>query len=167
MTDVLTPEQRSYNMSRIRSTDTKPEMVVRKLLHGLGLRYRLHGKALAGKPDLVFAGSRAVLFVHGCFWHMHRCKYGKPEPVTNASFWAQKREGNRARDKRNRATLRKEGWKVFEVWECHTTDRAILKKQLLPLIHYIKKKPYSDGFRAEYLRIPDLQFDDNSAGRPC
>ena len=83
LTDVHTPEQRSYNMSHIRGRDTAPEMRVRRILHAAGLRYRLHGKSLPGKPDLVFAGRKTVVFVHGCFWHMHSCKYGKPAPATN------------------------------------------------------------------------------------
>src|ERR1700684_3701687 len=136
MTDVLTPEQRSYNMSRIRSAGTKPEMRVRKLLHGMGFRYRLHGKTLPGKPDLVFAGSRAVLFVHGCFWHMHRCKHGKPVPATNVSFWAEKRRSNVERDKRNRAALRADGWRVFEIWECHTRSEEKMRAKLEPLIEF-------------------------------
>lgn len=140
MTDVLTPEQRSYNMSRIRSVGTKPEMQVRRLLHGMGLRYRLHGKDLPGKPDLVFAGARAVLFVHGCFWHMHRCKYGKPAPATNQDFWAQKRRSNAERDKRNRRALRAAGWTVFEVWECATKDEEKLKRKLLPLLEFLRAK---------------------------
>lgn len=138
MTDVLTAEQRSYNMSRIRGRHTQPELRVRTLLHGLGFRYRLHGKALPGKPDLVFARARAVLFVHGCFWHMHRCKYGKPVPATNVSFWAEKRRSNVDRDKRNRAALRSGGWRVFEVWECHTRDEEKLRAKLEPLIEHLR-----------------------------
>ncbi len=134
MTDVHTSEQRSFNMSRIRGRDTKPEMTVRKILHAAGLRYRLHGKKLPGKPDLVFAAARAVVFVHGCFWHMHRCRYGKPAPATNKDFWAEKRRGNAERDKRNRAALRKEGWRVFEIWECQTRDPAKLERKLAPII---------------------------------
>lgn len=137
MADVLTPGQRSYNMSRIRCVDTAPEMRVRKLLHGLGLRYRLHGRKLPGKPDLVFAGPRAVLFVHGCFWHMHRCRYGKPEPATNKDFWARKRQSNADRDKRNRAALKKTGWKVFEIWECDTRSEDRMARKLEPLVKYI------------------------------
>ena len=125
-------------MSRIRGVHTQPELRVRRLLHGLGLRYRLHGKGLPGKPDLVFAGARAVLFVHGCFWHMHRCKYGKPAPATNVSFWAEKRRGNMDRDKRNRAALRAAGWRVFEVWECHTRDEEKMRAKLAPLIGFVK-----------------------------
>jgi|SRR5665213_160478 len=125
-------------MSRIRSVDTQPEMRVRRLLHGLGLRYRLHGKGLPGKPDLVFARTRAVLFVHGCFWHMHRCKYGKPAPATNTTFWAEKRRSNVERDRRNRAALRAAGWRVFEVWECHTRGEDTLAAKLGPLIQFVR-----------------------------
>lgn len=128
-------------MSRIRGVDTAPELTVRRLLHAMGFRYRLHGQAsggiLPGKPDLVFAGSRAVLFVHGCFWHMHRCRYGKPAPATNRSFWAEKRWSNRERDKRNRATLKAAGWRVFEVWECATRDAGRLREKLAPLVEYL------------------------------
>lgn len=138
MADVHTREQRSYNMSRIRGGDTQPEMRVRRLLHAMGLRYRLHGKQLPGKPDLVFAGARAVLFVHGCFWHMHRCKYGKPAPATNRTFWAEKRRGNAERDQRNRRALAAGGWRVFEVWECWTRDEAKLRAKLEPLVSYLR-----------------------------
>jgi DNA mismatch endonuclease (patch repair protein) len=137
MTDVLTPEARSYNMSRIRGRDTTPEMRVRRLLHGMGLRYRLHVKDMPGKPDLVFPRARAVLFVHGCFWHMHRCKYGKPAPATNATFWAQKRRSNADRDKRNRRRLRAVGWKVFEIWECHTRRPEKMQAKLAALIEFV------------------------------
>jgi len=138
MADVHTAAQRSYNMSRIRGVHTAPELRVRSLLHGMGLRYRLHAKNLPGKPDLVFAGARAVLFVHGCFWHMHRCKYGKPAPATNVSFWAKKRRSNVDRDKRNRAALKKDGWRVFEIWECHTRDEDALRAKLVPLVRYLQ-----------------------------
>ena len=134
MTDVHTPETRSYNMSRIQGRDTTPELRVRRLLHGMGFRYRLHVKDMPGKPDLVFPRARAVLFVHGCFWHMHRCKYGKPAPATNATFWAEKRRSNAARDKRNRRQLRAQGWQVFEIWECHTRQPETMRAKLAPLI---------------------------------
>lgn len=138
MTDVHSPEQRRFNMQRIRGRDTKPEMVVRRMLHAAGLRYRLHGKGLPGRPDLVFARARAVVFVHGCFWHMHRCKYGKPAPATNMDFWAEKRRGNAARDVRNRAQLRADGWTVFEIWECHTRDAGKLQAKLVPVMGFLK-----------------------------
>ena len=139
MSDVLTPAQRSYNMSRIRSAHTAPELRVRRLLHAMGLRYRLHGKGLPGKPDLVFAGAGAVLFVHGCFWHMHRCKRGKPVPATNADFWAEKRRSNVERDKRNRKALKADGWRVFEIWECHTHCEETMHGKLAPLIRLLKE----------------------------
>lgn len=125
-------------MSRIRGAHTQPELCVRRYLHGLGFRYRLHGKSLAGKPDLVFARARAVLFVHGCFWHMHRCKRGKPVPVTNAGFWANKRRSNVERDRRNRKALRADGWRVFEIWECHTRDEDKMRRKLAPLIEFLR-----------------------------
>jgi DNA mismatch endonuclease (patch repair protein) len=137
MTDVHTAEQRSYNMSRIRGAHTKPEMRVRRRLHAMGFRYRLHAAELPGKPDLVFPRAGAVLFVHGCFWHMHRCPLGKPVPATNASFWAEKRRSNAERDRRNRAALRKAGWHVFEIWECQTRDAEKLAARLGPLVKYL------------------------------
>jgi len=138
MADVHSAAQRSYNMSQIKGTNTAPEMRVRRLLHGMGFRYRLHGEGLPGKPDLVFPSARAVLFVHGCFWHMHRCKYGKPVPATNQTFWAEKRRGNVERDKRNRTALKAQGWRVFEVWECHVRDGAALIRKLQPLIAVLR-----------------------------
>jgi len=120
MVDVLTKEQRSYNMSQIRCKNTKPEMIVRSLVHSMGYRYALHRKDLPGHPDLVLVKHKKVIFVHGCFWHMHKCRYGKVKPATNVKFWQTKREGNVARDKRNLRKLRKAGWKVLVIWECHT-----------------------------------------------
>lgn len=122
MTDVHTPEQRSYNMSRIRGRDTKPERIVRSIVHQMGARFRLHRKDLPGKPDLVLPGRRQIIFVHGCFWHMHRCRYGRVVPKTNAEFWQTKREGTVQRDRRNRKALREAGWDVLTVWECWTRD---------------------------------------------
>jgi DNA mismatch endonuclease (patch repair protein) len=125
-------------MSRVRGRDTKPELLVRRLLHAHGLRYRLHKAGLPGKPDLVFAGARAVVFVHGCFWHMHRCRLGKPVPATNKEFWAEKRRGNALRDRRNRAALKKAGWQVFEVWECETRDAARLEAKINALVRALR-----------------------------
>jgi DNA mismatch endonuclease (patch repair protein) len=120
MPDVLTPEQRRYNMSRIRNRNTRPEMIVRSLVHRMGYRYRLHRKDLPGKPDLVFPSRRKIIFVHGCFFHMHDCSYGRVVPKTNAEFWRVKRLSNVERDKRNVAALKSEEWEVFTVWECMT-----------------------------------------------
>jgi len=120
--DVLTSEQRSYCMSRIRGRDTKPEIVVRKLVHALGYRFRLHRRDLPGVPDLVLPKHRKLIFVHGCFWHMHSCRYGSVVPKTNAEFWAHKRQGNVARDQRNVRQLRRDGWRVRVIWECETRE---------------------------------------------
>ena len=130
MADVLTPEQRRLCMSRIRGKGTKPEMAVRKLLHALGYRYRLHRRDLPGCPDLVFAGRKMVIFVHGCFWHRHRCRNGRVTPATRPEFWQTKLDGNKARDVINRRRLRKLGWKVLVIWECWTRNPALLKRKL-------------------------------------
>ena len=130
MADVLTPEQRSRNMAAIRNRDTKPEMLVRSLVHGMGFRYRLHRRDLPGHPDLVFPSRRKIVFVHGCFWHLHRCRWGSVKPASNAGFWAAKREQNRTRDRRNLRALRSAGWSVAVVWECETRDREALAERL-------------------------------------
>jgi len=117
MTDVLTPAQRRLNMSRIRGKDTKPEMLIRRALHARGLRYRLHPKNIAGKPDMVFARHRAVILVQGCFWHGHDCPLFK-WPATRTEFWRKKIEGNRERDRRQIDSLSACGWRVLLIWEC-------------------------------------------------
>jgi DNA mismatch endonuclease, patch repair protein len=125
MADVLTPEQRRFNMSRIRNRNTRPEMKVRSIVHQMGYRYRLHSKDLPGKPDLVFPGRRKIIFVHGCFFHMHDCPYGRVVPKTNAEFWQTKRLSNVERDRRNLVTLENDGWLVLIVWECMTKRAQI------------------------------------------
>lgn len=117
MVDVLTSEQRQLNMSRIRGRDTKPEMLVRRGLHALGLRYRLHDKSLPGRPDLVFPRHHAVVFVHGCFWHAHGCRLSKL-PATRRDFWKAKLQGNSNRDQRALDDLKATGWRVLVIWEC-------------------------------------------------
>ena len=120
MTDRLTPETRSRNMAAIRGTNTKPELAVRGFLHAKGFRFRLHRNDLPGKPDIVLPKFRTVIFVHGCFWHLHGCK-NTVAPKTRSEWWAAKLEGNRARDERNRLRLEKLGWRVIIVWECETS----------------------------------------------
>jgi DNA mismatch endonuclease (patch repair protein) len=117
MTDVLTPEQRRLNMSRIRGRDTKPELLLRRGLHSRGLRFRLNRRDLPGCPDLVFPRFRAAVFVHGCFWHMHDCPMFK-WPATRVDFWRKKIEGNKKRDCEVEASLAMENWRVLVVWEC-------------------------------------------------
>ncbi len=128
--DNLTPAQRSACMTSVKGADTRPEIAVRRLVHSLGYRYRLHCHKLPGTPDLVLPRYQHVIFVHGCFWHMHRCKRGKSTPRTNAAFWQTKREKTRIRDKRNIAALRQAGWRVLVVWECQTRDQVNLAKCL-------------------------------------
>jgi DNA mismatch endonuclease (patch repair protein) len=130
MADVHSPQQRSFNMSRIRSRDTKPEKVVRSIVHALGFRYRLHKSDLPGKPDIVLVRRRKIIDVHGCFFHMHKCRYGSVVPVTNAKFWRTKRLSNVQRDRRNLRALRRNGWKVLIVWECETRKPASLLRKL-------------------------------------
>lgn len=117
MVDVLTPAQRQLNMSRIRGKYTKPELLLRRGLHALGFRFRLHRKDLPGRPDLVFSARRAVIFVHGCFWHGHDCALFKT-PSTRTEFWMAKIAANRQRDDRTVADLAAAGWRVLTVWEC-------------------------------------------------
>jgi DNA mismatch endonuclease (patch repair protein) len=130
MTDVHTREQRSRNMSAIRGKDTKPEMLVRSIVHRLGYRYRLHSRDLPGAPDLVFARLRKIINVHGCFWHMHTCRYGLVTPRTNADFWKTKRSGNVDRDRIILHKLRADGWDVLTVWECETRNAEALQRRL-------------------------------------
>ena len=129
--DTLTPAERSKRMGLIRGKDTKPEIAVRKLIHGIGYRYRLHEKKLPGKPDLVFASRRKVIFVHGCFWHRHpdpKCKLARM-PKSRLDFWRTKLEHNRGRDSRNQARLRQLGWEYLVVWECQLRNLAAVSNQ--------------------------------------
>lgn len=118
MADTLTPAQRTKCMAAIRGKDTKPEMIVRSVVHRLGFRFRLHDSKIHGKPDLVFRSRRAVIFVHGCYWHSHACARGRSAPVTNAEFWQKKRAKTHQRDSNTISALRKGGWRVLVVWEC-------------------------------------------------
>jgi DNA mismatch endonuclease, patch repair protein len=115
--DVFTPAKRSIVMAGIRSKDTKPELVVRRLLSAMHVRYRLHVRSLPGRPDIVVYGSRTVFQIKGCFWHGHRCLGGRI-PGTNRGYWRTKIEGNRRRDQRNERRLRDRGWSVITLWEC-------------------------------------------------
>lgn len=131
--DLLTPEMRSWNMSRIKGENTKPELLVRKTLHSMGFRFRLHVKDLPGKPDIVLPKYRTVIFVHGCFWHRHnKCKRCTT-PTKNRDFWVEKFRKNVERDKQNIEALDQLGWKVLVAWECEIeADRTgLLSKRLL------------------------------------
>ena len=125
MPDVLTPEQRRLNMSRVRGKDTKPELILRKGLHAAGFRYRLHARDLPGRPDLVFPRFHAAIMVHGCFWHGHTCPMFRL-PETRHDFWSAKIRGNKARDETAIACLTASGWRVLTIWECSVRGKARL-----------------------------------------
>ena len=119
--DRVSKEKRSEMMKKVRGKNTAPELAVRKLVYSLGYRYRLHGKNLPGKPDLVFSGRKKVIFVHGCFWHYHGCKKGMP-PKSRSEYWLPKLEENKRRDEKAISDLIGKGWKVLVVWQCETKN---------------------------------------------
>lgn len=130
--DTLTPQERSERMGKVRSADTRPEMVVRRLVHGMGYRYRLHSKDLPGKPDLVLPGRRKVIFVHGCFWHRHGdpgCRLAR-WPKSRLDFWVPKLTANEERDAKVQARLGELGWDVMTIWECQVRDTEALKRRI-------------------------------------
>ncbi len=132
MADTLTRKERSERMSRVRGKDSKPEMVVRRLVHGMGYRYRLHRRDLPGTPDLVFPSRKKAIFVHGCFWHRHpdpACKLARL-PKSRLDFWIPKLEGNRRRDRDNQARLGELGWDVLVVWECRIGYKEQIENEL-------------------------------------
>ncbi|RVM09367.1 very short patch repair endonuclease [Sinorhizobium meliloti] len=137
MVDTLSTSDRSRRMSLIRGKDTKPEMVVRRLVHSLGYRYRLHRRDLPGCPDLVFSARRKVIFVHGCFWHRHpdsTCKLARL-PKSREEFWVPKLERNASRDRRNEQALKDQGWNVLVIWECETNNQGMLKRKIQAFFH--------------------------------
>jgi DNA mismatch endonuclease (patch repair protein) len=122
--DTLTIAQRSRVMARVRSKDTQPERRVRTLVYSLGYRYRLHVRALPGRPDLVFRSRRCVILVHGCFWHQHQCKAGNRRPKSRVEFWNAKLAANMRRDVQQRRELHRMGWRVLTIWECETLVKS-------------------------------------------
>src|SRR5437764_11670000 len=131
--DTISRDRRSFNMARIKSTDTGPEMFVRRLLHRLGYRYRRHQRELPGCPDIVFARRRKLVFVHCCFWHGHDCDRGG-KPKSHQNYWGPKLERNKQRDAitvRNLATM---GWSVLIIWECETEDKRGLTRQIVTFL---------------------------------
>jgi len=135
---------RSANMRAIRSKDMLPELKVRSLAHRLGYRFRLHRKDLPGKPDLVFASRRKVIFVHGCFWHSHDCKSAHV-PKSNQAYWGPKLERNKTRDGKNIEALRAEGWQSLVIWECETGDEGRVKKRLKTFLGRAKRRAGNIG----------------------
>jgi DNA mismatch endonuclease (patch repair protein) len=135
MADVHDKATRSYNMSRIRNKDTKPEVLVRRFLHSEGFRYKLHDKKLPGKPDLVLPKYKTVIFIHGCFWHGHEgCRY-YVIPKTRTEWWVNKINGNIANDLNAEMTLKQQGWKVLTIWECQL--KSCLAKTLQNLLQQL------------------------------
>lgn len=153
MTDVHSPERRSRNMQAIRHKDTKPELLVRRLLHGQGFRFRLHRKDLPGSPDLVMPKYRAVIFVHGCFWHGHDCYLFKL-PESRRDFWLTKINSNRERDSRATQALLAAGWRVLTVWECALKGRLKQPQDALvaDMIGWLRSGPESGTPRQVELR---------------
>jgi len=134
MTDTLSVSARSERMSRIRSRNSKPELIVRRLVFSMGYRYRLHDRKLPGKPDLVFRSRHKVIFVHGCFWHRHgACRLARL-PKSRLTFWQAKLEGNRVRDAQVLRQLAQMGWNVMIVWECETKKLDTLKEKILEFL---------------------------------
>lgn len=133
MVDNLSPEDRGRLMGRVRGKDTKPELVVRRIAHRLGYRFRLHRRELPGSPDLVFASRRKAIFVHGCYWHRHRCNKATT-PKTNIDFWQKKFDDNVVRDMRNMNDLAKEGWDALVVWQCETQRADMLAERLVEFL---------------------------------
>lgn len=132
MADRISEERRSYNMSRIKSSNTSVELAIRRLIHGMGYRYRLHGKGLPGKPDIVFRPRRKVIFVHGCFWHQHPsadCLDGRV-PKSNLGYWGPKLERTKQRDANNQDLLLEMGWESLIVWECELRDIPALRARI-------------------------------------
>nr|WP_297354077.1 DNA mismatch endonuclease Vsr [uncultured Caldimonas sp.] len=128
--DTLTPAERSARMALVRAKDTKPELLVRRLVHGMGYRYRLHRRDLPGTPDLVFPGRSKVILIHGCFWHRHaRCALARL-PKSRGEFWLPKLTANAERDARNVRALRRLGWSVLTIWECQLGDTAKLANRI-------------------------------------
>ena len=132
--DIVDKTTRSRIMSSVGQRNTAPEMKLRMVLHKTGLRYRLHEKKLPGSPDIVFPRFKAVLFVHGCFWHRHGCK-ATTTPGTNADFWRKKFDENIARDRRNIGALQDEGWRVAVIWECALKGKGALTDRVAEQIH--------------------------------
>lgn len=126
--DKLSPEQRSRNMAQIKSKNTKPEKLVRSLLHRMGYRFRLQVKSLPGNPDIVLPKYKTVILVHGCFWHGHDCRVGQRVPKSNVEYWTGKIAKNKARDKKNKEALAQMGWRIFVIWECMTKKQDELKQ---------------------------------------
>jgi DNA mismatch endonuclease, patch repair protein len=159
MTDSLTQERRRWNMSRIRSTDTRPEFALRSLLHRAGYRFRLRRRDLPGHPDIVLPRYRCVIFVHGCFWHRHPGCKRATMPATNQEKWATKFAKNQLRDAEAKSLLEAQGWRVHVVWECELMQSPqTVVESLDALLRNTGKRPYPLPEKRDILRIADEKF---------
>lgn len=166
MTDKLSPERRSVNMRNIRSKHTSPELTVRRLVHGMGFRYRLHVASLPGKPDLVFTRLRKIIEVRGCFWHQHKSCIDSHIPKSRIEYWGPKLARNQQRDKQNEKALRKMGWKVLTVWECEVNRPAATRRvQLFLNSCGVRGKIPGSGLRAVRLSEKSKVGDRHSPAR--
>lgn len=168
--DFLSPAERSERMARIRGTDTQPELALRKELHRTGLRYRLHARNLPGKPDLVLPRHRAVVFVHGCFWHRHvGCAIAKT-PKSNTAFWQEKFTRNVTRDRLVAQKLRADGWRVFVVWECElasgTKARHAAERLATSIRDHAQQAPPASGSLLEPPVVNDRATVARKKGKP-
>jgi DNA mismatch endonuclease (patch repair protein) len=125
MTDKISKKKRSWNMSRIRSTNTKPELIIRSVLHRMGFRFRVHQRRLPGQPDIVLSKYKTAIFVHGCFWHQHGGCIEASHPKSNTLYWQEKLLTNKQRDRENKRLLQKAGWRVMQFWECEAERNPI------------------------------------------
>ena len=167
MTDVFTPEERSAVMRRVKGKDTWPELKVRRALHRLCARFRLHRKDLPGAPDIVLPGRRLAIFVHGCFWHGHDCARGARVPKQNRDYWLGKVGRNRERDAANREALAALGWRVETIWECDLKDASVLEtrlRDLLPIPSSSSGQPQADP--GDPSRLADWEGPHGSPGSP-
>lgn len=138
ITEVVS-DLRRRTMQAVKSRDTKPEMMVRRLIHRAGYRYRLHRSDLPGKPDLTFSRLRKIIFVHGCFWHGHDCKHGLREPKENAEYWKRKITGNKERDAKQQAQLRAMGWDILVIWECQLKNHEAVSERIMEFLKVYPK----------------------------
>ena len=141
MVDRLTPERRSWLMSRVKGKNTTPELRVRRAAHALGLRFRLHRSDLPGTPDLVFPKWHIAVFVHGCFWHRHKGCTKASTPKSRSDYWTKKFQQNTQRDRRNSRHLRRAGWSVLTIWECETKQASKLTDKLIKLFDLEQRRP--------------------------
>ena len=161
MTDIYDPKKRSEIMGRVRATETKPELLVRRVVHGLGYRFRLHSENLPGKPDIVFSRRRKVIFIHGCFWHGHKhCPKAK-RPTTNSAFWEQKLSRNIERDQQNLNALKEAGWESLVIWECETRNRNRIETKVR---HFLEVGIAEQG---ESLDVKVFDFFSGCGGASC